>query len=62
MLKKLKDYSDRNLNEKLWYEVCESAVTNRGEFSAEEKLEKCMLIFLLILSGTMLMIVQVAEN
>ena len=38
--KKLKEYSDRNLKEKLWYEVCESVVTNWSELPAEQKSEK----------------------
>ena len=53
--KKLKEYSDRNLKDKLWYEVCESVVTNWSELPAEQKSEKCMLIFLFILLGIMLM-------
>jgi hypothetical protein len=53
--KKLKEYSDRNLKDKLWYEVCESVVTNWSVLPAEEKSEKCMLIFLFILLGIMLM-------
>jgi len=53
--KKFKEYSDRNLKDKLWYEVCESVVTNWSELPAEEKSEKCMLIFLFILLGIMLM-------
>jgi hypothetical protein len=53
--KKLKDYSDRNLKDKLWYEVCKSVVTNWSELPAEQKSEKCMLIFLFILLGIMLM-------
>ena len=36
-IKKLKECSDRNLKEKLWYEVCESAVMNWSEISAEQK-------------------------
>ena len=38
--KKLKEYSDRNLKDKLWYEVCESVVTNWNVLPAEQKLEK----------------------
>jgi len=53
--KKLEEYSDRNLKDKLWYEVCESVVTNWSKLPAEEKSEKCMLIFLFILLGIMLM-------
>jgi hypothetical protein len=56
--KKLKEYSDRNLKDKLWYEVCKSLVTNWSEFPAEQKLEKVMLIFLPILLGIMLMMQQ----
>jgi hypothetical protein len=51
----LKEYSDRNLKVKLWYGVYESVVTNWSELPAEQKSEKCMLIFLLILLGFMLM-------
>jgi len=43
--KKLKEYGDRNLKDKLWYEVCESVVTSWSKLPAEEKSEKCMLIF-----------------
>jgi hypothetical protein len=35
--KKLKEYSYRNLKDKLWYEVYESVVTNWSEFPAEQK-------------------------
>ena len=52
--KKLKEYSDRNLKDKLWYEVYESAVTNWSELAAEQKSEKCVLIFLFILLGIVL--------
>jgi hypothetical protein len=48
--KKLKEYSDRNLKDKLWYEV----VTNWSELAAEQKSEKGMLIFLFVLLGMML--------
>jgi hypothetical protein len=54
--KKLKEYGDRNLKDKLWYKVCESVVTNWSVRPAEQKLEKGMLIFLFILLGIMLMI------
>jgi hypothetical protein len=53
--KKLKEYSDGNLEDKLWYEVCESIVTNWSKLPDEEKSEKGMLIFLFILLGIMLM-------
>ena len=53
--KKLKEYSYRNLKEKLWYEFCESVVTNWSELAAEQISEKGMLILLLILLGIMLM-------
>jgi len=53
--KKLKEYGDRNLKDKLWYEVCESVVTNWSELPAERKSDKGMLIFLFILLGIMLM-------
>ena len=51
----MKEYSDRNLKDKLWYEVYESVVTNRSELPVEQKSEKCMLIFLFILLWIMLM-------
>jgi len=35
VLIKLKEYSDRNLKDKLWYEVYESVVTNWSELPAE---------------------------
>ena len=38
--KKLKEYSDRNLKDKLWYEIYESIVTNWSELPAEKKSEK----------------------
>jgi len=53
--KKLKEYSSRNLEDKLWYEVCESVVTNWSKLPDEDKSEKGMLIFLFILLGIMLM-------
>ena len=53
--KKLKECSDRNLNDKLWYEVCKSLVTNWSELPAEQKSEKVMLIFLFVLLGIILM-------
>ena len=53
--KKLKGYSDRNLKDKLWCEVCKSVVTNWSELPAEQKSEKGMLIFLSILLWIMLM-------
>ena len=40
----------------MWYEAYESVVTNWSELSAEEKSEKCTLIFLFILLGITLMI------
>ena len=39
----------------MWYEVCESVVTNWSELPAEHKSGKGMLIFLFILLGIMLM-------
>jgi hypothetical protein len=60
--KKLKEYSDRNLKDKLCYEVCESVVTNWSKLPAEEKSEKGMLIFLFILLGIMLMLIYWAET
>ena len=56
--KKLKEYSDRYLKDKLWYEVCKSLVTNWSKLPAEQKSEKVMLIFLPILLGIMLMMQQ----
>jgi hypothetical protein len=53
--KKLKEYSDKNLKDKLWYEVCESFVTNWSELPAEQKSEKVIFISLFILLGIMLM-------
>ena len=47
--KKLKGYSDRNLKDKLCYEVYKSFVTNLSELAAEQKSEKCTFIFLFIL-------------
>jgi hypothetical protein len=38
--KKLKKFSDRNLKDKLWYEIYESVVTNWSELPAEQKSEK----------------------
>jgi hypothetical protein len=61
-MKKMKEFSARNLKEKLWYEVCESAVTTWRELSSEQKSTKGVLILLLMLLGIMLMIGQVAEN
>ena len=51
----MKDYSDRNLKDELWYEVRESVFTNWSMLPAEETSEKSMLIFLFILLGIMLM-------
>ena len=53
--KKLKEYSDRNLKDKLWNEIYESVVMNWSELPTEQKSEKCVLIFLFILLGIMLM-------
>jgi hypothetical protein len=53
--KKLKEYSGRNLKDKLWYAVYESVITNWRELPAEQKAEKVMFIFLFILLGIMLM-------
>jgi hypothetical protein len=49
----LKEYSDRNVKDKLWYGVYGSVVTNWSELSAEQKSEKGKLIFLFILLGIM---------
>jgi hypothetical protein len=53
--KKLKEYSDRNLKDKLWQEICESVITNWSELTAEQKSKKGMLIFVFVLLGIMLM-------
>jgi hypothetical protein len=50
--KKLKEYSDRNLKDKLWYEVYESSRT--GVSFQLNRNQKKMLIFLFILLGIML--------
>ena len=52
----MKAYSDRNLKDKLWYEVYESVVANWSEHPAEHKSEKCRLILLFILLGNVLMV------
>jgi hypothetical protein len=44
----MKEYSDRNLKEKFWNEVCESVVTNWSELPAEQKSAKCMLVLLFL--------------
>jgi hypothetical protein len=54
--KKLKEYSDRNLKDKSWQEMCESVITNWSELPTEQKSEKGMLIFLFALLGIMLMV------
>ena len=54
--KKLKEYSDRNLKDKLWYELYESVVMNCSELPAEQKSEKYILISWFILLGTMQMV------
>jgi len=51
--KNWKNTSDRTLKEKLWYEVYESVVTNCSELPAEQKSERGMLIFLVIVLGIM---------
>ena len=50
----MKEQGDRDLKDKVWYEVYQSVVTNWSELPAEQKSEKCMLIFLFILLGIML--------
>lgn len=35
--KRLKEYSDRNIKEKLWGEVCVNVIRNWSELSAKEK-------------------------
>ena len=37
--KQLKEYGDRNLKDKLWYEVYDLVVTNWSELPAEQKSE-----------------------
>jgi hypothetical protein len=41
----MKEYSDRNLKERLWNEVCESVVTNWSELPTEQKSAKVILTF-----------------
>jgi hypothetical protein len=61
-IKKLKEYSDKNMKEKLWSEFCETVVTNWSELPAEQKSEKAMLIFFFILLGiTLMMLIYWAE-
>jgi len=50
-----------NLKDKLWYEFYESVVTNWSELPAEQKSEKCMLIFLFILWIMLMMLIYWAE-
>jgi hypothetical protein len=38
--RKVKEYNDRNVKEKLWFEMCGSVVTDWCEISAEQKGEK----------------------
>ena len=60
--KKLKEYSDRKLKDKLWYGVCESVFTNGSELPTERKSGKGMLIFLFILLViTLMMLIYWAE-
>jgi hypothetical protein len=61
-IKKLKEHSDKNLKEKLWYEFGESVVTNWSELPAEQKSEKVMLILLLLLLRIMLMMLIHCEE
>jgi hypothetical protein len=49
--KKLKEYSDRNLKDKLWYEVYESVVTNWSELPAEKEIRKMYVNFLVHIIG-----------
>jgi hypothetical protein len=49
--KKWKEYINRNLKDKLWYEVCESEVTNWSELPAEQKSEKKYVKFLVHIIG-----------
>ena len=49
--KKLKEYSDRNLKDKLWYELYESVVMNCSELPAEQKSEKIYINFLVHIIG-----------
>jgi len=51
----MKEHIDRNLKYKFCYEVNESVVTNWTELPAEQKSEKCVLIFFFILLQIMLM-------
>ena len=45
-IKKLKEYGDRNLKDKLWYEVYDLVVTNWSELPAEQKSEKMYVNFI----------------
>lgn len=38
--KKLKEYNDRNIKQKLWLEICDTMVTGWEELSADEKTQK----------------------
>jgi hypothetical protein len=49
----LKEFSNKTLNEKLWYEVCGAIVTNWIELPVEQKSQKDTLLFLLILLAVM---------
>jgi hypothetical protein len=40
LFKKIKEYSDRNQKDNLWYEVCESVFTNWSELPAEQKSQR----------------------
>jgi hypothetical protein len=44
-----REYSDRNLKDKLWYEFYESVVTNWRELPAEQKSENRLLILIIII-------------
>jgi hypothetical protein len=58
--KKLKEYSDRVLKDKLRYEIYESLVWNWGELRIKQK--KCTLTFLFILLGIkLMMLIYLAE-
>jgi hypothetical protein len=62
LYKKLKEYSDKNLKEKLWSKMCESSVANWSELPDEQRSEKGMLIFFFILLGiTLIMLIYWAE-
>jgi len=51
----LKQLKGRHVKDTFWYEVYVSVVTNWSELTAEQKSEKCVLVYWFILLGIMLM-------